>query len=211
MAQRVSVALEDDLDGGPADQTVRFGIGASEYEIDLSEKNAAKLRERLAPFVGTPAGLAEGSLAGARGPRLAVSTAPVSALGPRGKASRSVSAAGSRRPSSLSTRPHLGVVDRLRRSARRIGRGVRRRELRAGSRSGRSRPTDERPIVPMSGWVSSQAKPLPLLSMGVRYARERLASVYRHRLVRSAMLPMQLGYSELLTLGTTDRLAFKKP
>jgi len=51
MAQRVSVALEDDLDGGPADQTVRFGIGASEYEIDLSEKNAAKLRERLAPFV----------------------------------------------------------------------------------------------------------------------------------------------------------------
>lgn len=38
MAQRVSVALEDDLDGGPADETVRFGIGATEYEIDLSGK-----------------------------------------------------------------------------------------------------------------------------------------------------------------------------
>jgi hypothetical protein len=51
MAQRVTVALEDDLDGGPADETVRFGVGSTEYEIDLNEKNAAKLRARLAPFV----------------------------------------------------------------------------------------------------------------------------------------------------------------
>ncbi len=51
MAQRVSVALEDDLDGGPADETVRFGVGTAEYEIDLNEKNAATLRKRLAPFV----------------------------------------------------------------------------------------------------------------------------------------------------------------
>ena len=52
MAQRVTVALEDDLDGGPADETVRFGVGTTEYEIDLNQKNAAKLRARLAPFVG---------------------------------------------------------------------------------------------------------------------------------------------------------------
>ena len=32
MAQRVTVAFEDDLDGGPADETVRFGVGAAEYE-----------------------------------------------------------------------------------------------------------------------------------------------------------------------------------
>jgi hypothetical protein len=51
MARRTIVALEDDLDGGPADETVRFGVGGSEYEIDLSEKNAAKLRKQLAPFV----------------------------------------------------------------------------------------------------------------------------------------------------------------
>ena len=51
MAQRVTVALEDDLDGGPAVETVRFGVGSTEYDIDLSAKNAAKLRERLAPFV----------------------------------------------------------------------------------------------------------------------------------------------------------------
>lgn len=52
MAQRVTVALEDDLDGGPAAETIRFGVGTTEYELDLNEKNAAKLRQRLAPFVG---------------------------------------------------------------------------------------------------------------------------------------------------------------
>jgi hypothetical protein len=51
MARRTIVALEDDLDGGPADETVRFGVGGAEYEIDLSDKNAAKLRRQLAPFV----------------------------------------------------------------------------------------------------------------------------------------------------------------
>jgi hypothetical protein len=51
MAQKVTVALEDDLDGGLADETVRFGIGGSEYEIDLSTKNAAAFRRKLAPFI----------------------------------------------------------------------------------------------------------------------------------------------------------------
>jgi len=51
MAQKIDVALEDDLDGGPADETVRFGIGGAEYEIDLSNKNATAFRRQLAPFV----------------------------------------------------------------------------------------------------------------------------------------------------------------
>ena len=51
MAQKVTVELEDDLDGGPADETVRFGVDGSEYEIDLSAKNAAALRRKLAPFI----------------------------------------------------------------------------------------------------------------------------------------------------------------
>lgn len=51
MAQKITVALEDDLDGGPANETVRFGIGGAEYEIDLSTKNARALRRRLAPFM----------------------------------------------------------------------------------------------------------------------------------------------------------------
>jgi hypothetical protein len=51
MAQKITVALEDDLDGGPADETVRFGLGGTEYEIDLSKKNAAAFRRQLAPFI----------------------------------------------------------------------------------------------------------------------------------------------------------------
>jgi hypothetical protein len=51
MAQKVTVALEDDLDGGPADETVRFGWDGTEYEIDLSAKNARAFRKKLAPFI----------------------------------------------------------------------------------------------------------------------------------------------------------------
>jgi hypothetical protein len=51
MAQKITIALEDDLDGGPAEETVRFGLDGSEYEIDLSTKNATAFRQQLAPFV----------------------------------------------------------------------------------------------------------------------------------------------------------------
>jgi hypothetical protein len=51
MAQKITVALEDDLDGGPADETVRFGLGGTDYEIDLSTKNANVFRRQLAPFI----------------------------------------------------------------------------------------------------------------------------------------------------------------
>ena len=51
MAQKVTVALEDDLDGGPADETVRFGLSGAEYEIDLSAKNATAFRRQLGPFI----------------------------------------------------------------------------------------------------------------------------------------------------------------
>jgi hypothetical protein len=50
MATRTAVELEDDLDGGPADETVRFAIDGSQYEIDLSKKNAKAFRKGLAPF-----------------------------------------------------------------------------------------------------------------------------------------------------------------
>ncbi len=52
MAQRVHVVLEDDLDGGKADETVTFALDGTSYEIDLSKKNAAKLRDALAQYVG---------------------------------------------------------------------------------------------------------------------------------------------------------------
>ncbi len=51
MAQRVHVVLEDDLDGSTAEETVTFGLDGGTYEIDLSSKNAAKLRDALATYV----------------------------------------------------------------------------------------------------------------------------------------------------------------
>jgi hypothetical protein len=46
MAKKVTVTLVDDFDGeGPADETVEFAIDGATYEIDLSAKNAKKLRE----------------------------------------------------------------------------------------------------------------------------------------------------------------------
>jgi nucleoid-associated protein Lsr2 len=51
MATRTAVVLEDDLDGGPTDETLRFGLGSAEYEIDLNAKNSSRFRKQLAPFI----------------------------------------------------------------------------------------------------------------------------------------------------------------
>lgn len=51
MAQKVQVLLEDDLDGSAADESVKFGLDGVSYEIDLSSKNAKKLREAIADYV----------------------------------------------------------------------------------------------------------------------------------------------------------------
>ena len=53
MAQRVQVVLEDDVDGGAADETVTFALDGADYEIDLSSANAESLREGLAPWVAS--------------------------------------------------------------------------------------------------------------------------------------------------------------
>ncbi|MGH3739093.1 MAG: histone-like nucleoid-structuring protein Lsr2 [Micromonosporaceae bacterium] len=51
MAQKTVTYLVDDLEGGDADETVKFGLDGVDYEIDLSEKNATALRESVARFV----------------------------------------------------------------------------------------------------------------------------------------------------------------
>ena len=51
MARRTIQVLTDDLDGGEADETVKFGLDGSQYEIDLSKKNASKIRDAMAPYV----------------------------------------------------------------------------------------------------------------------------------------------------------------
>lgn len=52
MAQKVQVVLVDDIDGGPGDQTVTFAFNGVAYEIDLSDANAEKFADVLAPYVG---------------------------------------------------------------------------------------------------------------------------------------------------------------
>jgi hypothetical protein len=49
--QKVEVQLEDDLTGGPADETVMFGVDGRDYQIDLNAKHAASFRKQVAAFV----------------------------------------------------------------------------------------------------------------------------------------------------------------
>jgi hypothetical protein len=65
MAQQVNVKFVDDLDGSDAAGTVSFGLDGRIYEIDLSDDNAARLRDSLASFVAA-ARKSGGSAAGGR-------------------------------------------------------------------------------------------------------------------------------------------------
>lgn len=51
MAKRVQVFHTDDLDGSDAAETIAFALDGIAYTIDLSEDNARKLRDALAPFI----------------------------------------------------------------------------------------------------------------------------------------------------------------
>src|SRR5215472_10776380 len=53
MARKVLVRLVDDLDGLPSEDvaTVTFSLDRVDYQIDLNESNASKLREGLADFI----------------------------------------------------------------------------------------------------------------------------------------------------------------
>jgi hypothetical protein len=51
MAQKIQTLFIDDIDGGTADGTVRFGLDGTEYEIDLNARHAEELRKVLANYV----------------------------------------------------------------------------------------------------------------------------------------------------------------
>ncbi|MFE9693515.1 Lsr2 family protein [Micromonospora sp. NPDC005806] len=58
MAKQIIHKLVDDLDGGDADETVKFALDGVQYEIDLSASNAEKLRDVFAQYIanGTKVG-----------------------------------------------------------------------------------------------------------------------------------------------------------
>ena len=62
MAKQIIHKLVDDLDGGDADETVKFALDGIQYEIDLSKKNADKLRELIAPYVGAGSKMGRGGV-----------------------------------------------------------------------------------------------------------------------------------------------------
>jgi hypothetical protein len=51
MATKTIVILVDDLTGEPADTTLRFGLDARDYELDLTEDNARELRELFDRYI----------------------------------------------------------------------------------------------------------------------------------------------------------------
>jgi hypothetical protein len=72
MAQRVQVLLIDDIDGGEGAETITFALDGVSYEIDLSSKNAAKLRDAFAVWVGNARKVGRGGASStARGSRRA--------------------------------------------------------------------------------------------------------------------------------------------
>ncbi len=71
MAKQVITVLTDDLDGADADRTIEFGLDGVNYTIDLSEKNAGKLRKALDPYLAAASRVGRTSAngrIGARGP-----------------------------------------------------------------------------------------------------------------------------------------------
>jgi hypothetical protein len=49
--RKETIILEDDLDGGPADESVTFSLAGQDYVIDLSSGNADRFRGALADYI----------------------------------------------------------------------------------------------------------------------------------------------------------------
>ncbi|MGV9193606.1 histone-like nucleoid-structuring protein Lsr2 [Microbacterium sp. MC2] len=73
MARRIVHQLVDDLDGTVLEvgegETVLFSLDGTAYEIDLTDSNAAALREALAPYVAAARAVSARSAAPSTGGR----------------------------------------------------------------------------------------------------------------------------------------------
>ena len=65
MAQKIQTLFIDDIDGGEAEGTVRFGLDGTEFEIDLNARHSVELHNALEVYVlharkvgGPPGGIA---------------------------------------------------------------------------------------------------------------------------------------------------------
>ena len=78
VAQTVITRFTDDLDGSQASGSVAFGLDGREYMIDLSDENAARLRDALAPYVAAArrVGRGRGRTAATPSPLVSDATSP---------------------------------------------------------------------------------------------------------------------------------------
>ena len=74
MAQKVQILVTDDLDGTEGADTVSYALDGITYEIDLNEKNAAKLRDALAKYIAVSR--RTGKVPGAKGPKRVAQDGP---------------------------------------------------------------------------------------------------------------------------------------
>jgi hypothetical protein len=51
MAQKIQTLFIDDIDGGEAEGTVRFGLDGADYEIDLSAAHSKALRTTAEKYI----------------------------------------------------------------------------------------------------------------------------------------------------------------
>ena len=51
MAQKIQTLFIDDIDGGAAEGTVRFGLDGAEYEIDLSAAHSKALHKTAEKYI----------------------------------------------------------------------------------------------------------------------------------------------------------------
>ncbi len=77
MAQKIQTLLIDDLDGSAAEDTVRFGLDGTEYEIDLNAEHARALRDALARYVNAARRAGGARRGGRRAPASGLNTTEV--------------------------------------------------------------------------------------------------------------------------------------
>jgi hypothetical protein len=67
MARKLEVQLLDDIDGSKADETLKFGLDGTLYEVDLNAKHADQLRKSLATYVLKGRRVGRGGITAGRG------------------------------------------------------------------------------------------------------------------------------------------------
>jgi len=112
MAQKITVTLEDDLDGGPANETLQFSVGGTTTRSISTRRTPVRSASKWHPSLSMPAGLGEDGAIN-RGVLSQAGTVVMFARGRKTRASRSANVGASRPASLNSTKPPPKDPDNL--------------------------------------------------------------------------------------------------